>query len=102
MNARRIIALVLGVAAALSLLAKFGLLRAIGLDDFPFWLIWPLTITGLAGAILLWFSPAAHANETAAGSLDEDTAQALATRDARIASLEVELAQIKMAAQDRG
>ena len=37
MNARRIIALVLGVAAALSLLAKFGLLRAIGLDDFPFW-----------------------------------------------------------------
>ena len=34
MNARRIIALVLGVAAALSLLAKFGLLRAIGLDDF--------------------------------------------------------------------
>ena len=58
MNARRIIALVLGVAAALSLLAKFGLLRAIGLDDFPFWLIWPLTVAGLAGALMLWFSPA--------------------------------------------
>lgn len=100
MNARRIIALVLGVAAALSLLAKFGLLRAVGLDDFPFWLIWPLTIAGLAGAPMLWFTPAGQGSDASSAVPDEDTAQALATRDARIASLEVELAQVKMAAQD--
>ena len=100
MNARRIIALILGVAAALSLLAKFGLLRAIGLDDFPFWLIWPLTVAGLAGAVMLWFSPADPGSGPGSAAPDDDTAQALATRDARIASLEVELAQVKMAAQD--
>ena len=102
MNARRIIALVLGLAAALSLLAKFGLLRAVGLDDFPFWLIWPLTVAGLVGALMLWFSPADQGDGTGSAALDDDTAQALATRDARIASLEVELAQVKMAAQDEG
>jgi hypothetical protein len=100
MNARRIIALVLGLAAALSLLAKFGLLRAVGLDDFPFWLIWPLTVAGLVGALMLWFSPADQGDGTGSAAPDDDTAQALATRDARIASLEVELAQVKMAAQD--
>ena len=49
---------------------------------------------------MLWFSPADPGSGPGSAAPDDDTAQALAT-GMRIASLEVELAQVKMAAQDQ-
>ena len=55
MNFRRIVAIVLGIAALISFLSQLGLLAAVGLSEYPWWLIWPLTIFGFIGAVMLWF-----------------------------------------------
>ena len=104
MNWRRIVALILGVAALLSILSQLGLFSAAGISEYPWWLIWPLTIFGMIGAIMLWFlggmdsSTHAAADGTGAAS---GTAE-LADRDARIASLEARLAEAQMSGQDSG
>ena len=118
MNWRRIVAVILGIAALLSILSQFGVFRLAGLSEYPFWLIWPLTIAGLIGAIMLWFLGAEKAESGsvtsaamgagvgaaagAAAASGPDLSGELADREARIASLEARLAEAKMAAQDSG
>ena len=108
---RRIVAIVLGIAALISFLSQLGLLAAVGLSEYPWWLIWPLTIFGFIGAVMLWFlgeqshdASAASTTtntgiNTASGDTDGGSAD-LAEREARIASLEARLAQAQMAGED--
>jgi len=104
MNWRRIVALILGVAALLSILSQLGLFSAAGISEYPWWLIWPLTIFGMIGAIMLWFlggmDSSTHAAADGTGAA-VGTAE-LADRDARIASLEARLAEAQMSGQDSG
>ena len=107
MNWRRIVAVILGIAALISLLSQLGLLRAIGLSEYPWWLIWPLTISGLVGAVMLWLMGGQEdqtATQTVAAPQESapDLSGELADRNARIASLEARLAEAQMAAQDSG
>ncbi|MAV46541.1 MAG: hypothetical protein CBC49_008510 [Alphaproteobacteria bacterium TMED89] len=106
MNWRRIVAIILGIAAILSLLSQLGIFSAAGLSEYPWWLIWPLTISGLIGALMLWFLSGERSSESSAS--DSAPAQSsgassdLADRDARIARLEAQLAEAQMASQDGG
>ena len=102
MNWRRIVAVILGIAALLSLVSQFGLFRFAGLSEYPSWLIWALTIAGLIGAIMLWLGGAESSRSSDSGSVAAaaDPSPALADRDARIADLEARLAKAQMAAQD--
>lgn len=110
MNLRRIVAVILGIAAILSVLSQFGLFRLGGFDEYPFWLIWALTIASLVGAVLLWISAGQDSSANQSGSVASAPAPAsasapvqsseLADRDARIAALEARLAEAQMAAQD--
>jgi len=108
MNWRRIVAVILGIAALLSILSQLGIFSAAGLSEYPWWLIWPLTIFGMIGAIMLWFLGAqdsvsgAASVETSAATDAGAGAAELADRDARIAALEARLAEAQMAAQDGG
>jgi len=122
MNWRRIVAVILGIAALLSILSQLGVFRLTGLAEYPFWLIWPLTIAGMVGAIMLWFLGARNGEDSHSGSTavasglagagagaaaavaasGPDLSGELADRDARIASLEARLAEAQMASQDTG
>ena len=107
MNWRRIVALILGIAALLSILSQLGLFSAAGISEYPWWLIWPLTIFAMIGAVMLWFLGALDSDSDAGSVATESrdvgaSAAELADRDARIASLEARLAEAQMAAQDGG
>jgi hypothetical protein len=122
MNWRRIVAIILGIAALLSILSQLGIFSAAGLSEYPFWLIWPLTIFGMIGAIMLWFwgarenSASASTYTVAGGAVvgggvgavagaatgAATGAAELAERDAQIAALEARLATAQMAAEDTG
>lgn len=109
MNWRRIVAVILGIAALISLLSQLGLLRAFGLSEYPWWLIWPLTISGLVGAVMLWLlggldesKSTATSTATSEAASGPDLSGELADRNARIATLEARLAEAQMAAQDAG
>lgn len=115
MNWRRIVAIILGIAALLSILSQLGIFSAAGLSEYPWWLIWPLTIFAMIGAFMLWFlsdrQSHSHTSSVAAGAAGAGAGAAagaavgaaeVAERDARIASLEARLAEAQMAGQDAG
>ena len=104
MNWRRIVAIALGIAALLSILSQLGIFSAAGLSEYPFWLIWPLTIFGMIGAIMLWFLGGKESSSTMMQTAPAavDGAAELADRDAKIAGLEARLATAQMAAEDTG
>lgn len=105
MNWRRIVAIILGIAAILSVLSQIGVFSAAGLSEYPWWLIWPLTLFALIGALMLWFLSAEDSSASATPvepSSDGAAQSELTERDVRIAGLEARLAEAQMAEQNQG